>query len=140
VSFPVAPYMPLDQTDLVMNDTLTPPPTDNLWMSWGFDANPFQTPTAEQEPRLLGLWLPPTNYEQHFPQSGPDRSVIVAAPRGVGKSAIKKYLYERFVQDGYKGATLIVPVAEFSDFLDEKGEVTNATEDAHCRKLLSHLA
>jgi hypothetical protein len=107
------------------------------WKHLGFEDKPFPTPTAESEPRLLNLWLAPSNYTNYF-NDVDHKSVLVTAPRGVGKSAIKKYLYLQFESRKFNQPEFVVPVADFSEFLDEKGEVSNVTAGAHCRKLLIH--
>lgn len=74
-------------------------PLSILANSLGFDGNPFQYTNADQEERLPTYFVPPPYFASVFGNPASPRPFIVYAPRGGGKSAQRRMIERRCVQE-----------------------------------------
>lgn len=97
----------------------------DLLSLWGFESHPFETYTAEQEPRLAEYFVPPPYLDDVIGSPTSPTPAVIFGARGLGKSAIRLFLetkcsnqpelqavavtYDSFdsvLSDGLKGVTL----------------------------------
>ena len=62
----------------------------DLLQALGFEADPFATTNADEEDRLVDYFVPPPFFNAVFGQPKNPKSALVFAPRGGGKTALKR--------------------------------------------------
>jgi hypothetical protein len=103
---------------------------------WRFQAHPFESYTAEQEPRLAEYFVPPPYVDDVVGDPTSPSPAIVFGARGLGKSALRLFIENRCMVDDQAGA-LAVTYDAFEAVLARGLE--NATLDRHLRAILERM-
>lgn len=73
----------------------------SLYESLGFKAHPFAKTNADEEPDLAGYFVPPPFYDAVVGDPSIPVASVVLAPRGGGKTALRRMLEEAAVEKNY---------------------------------------
>ena len=71
---------------------------------FGFDADPFQSTNAADEPDIAGYFVPPSYFQAVVGDPSQPKSQVVLAPRGGGKDRTKGY--DRAIEPGFERFSL----------------------------------
>ena len=114
----------------------------SLYENLGFKTHPFAKTNADEEPDLAGYFVPPPFYDGVLGDPAVPASSVVLAPRGGGKTALRRMLEEASIEKNY----LPVSYDRFEFSAGQKVEDINLQyhlRNIICRLLvayLSHLA
>lgn len=103
---------------------------------WRFQAHPFESYTAEQEPRLAEYFVPPPYFTDVLGDAAAPSPAIVFGARGLGKSALRLFIEDRCMADE-QGRALAVTYDAFDSVLARGLE--DVTLDRHLRALLERM-
>lgn len=73
----------------------------SLYENLGFKAHPFAKTNADEEPGLAGYFVPPPFYDGVVGDPSVPAASVVLAPRGGGKTALRRMLEEAAVEKKY---------------------------------------
>ena len=72
-----------------------------LYRKLGFDSHPFAKTNADEEPDLAGYFVPPPFYDGVLGDPSVPSTSVVLAPRGGGKTALRRMLEKSASENGY---------------------------------------
>lgn len=72
-----------------------------LYRNLGFKSHPFAKTNADEEPQLAYYFVPPPFFDGVLGDPDTPSASIVLAPRGGGKTALRRMLEEKALENGY---------------------------------------
>ena len=104
-----------------------------LFERLGFDAHPFAKTNADEEPNLDSYFVPPPFYDAVTGDAGTPNASLVLAPRGGGKTALRRMLEKQ----AYANSYLAVTYDRFEFGADQR--LADITLQYHLRNIITRI-